>query len=184
MRKFKLSTSQFVCLALATIGLALAMLGGRTYLWILIPISIGICMPFNSLLNTGHFTYFPPLKGIEFTPTKDKQTTFPTKAERVHKTANTKQKEYNLRDIPYPPKRKGEQPITNLPYGNGLSPQKTVKKASSSRCALLSPKPSTQPGARSPEPPIGATLQLFPNADTPTTQEPEDLLVQQDCIFL
>ncbi len=45
MRKFKLSTSQFVCLALAAIGLALAVLGGRTYLWILIPISIGICMP-------------------------------------------------------------------------------------------------------------------------------------------
>ncbi|TCV51465.1 hypothetical protein EDB99_107131 [Pseudomonas sp. 460] len=184
MRKFKLTASQSVCLALAVIGLTLAVYGGRTYLWILIPISIGICMPFYSLVNTGYFTYYPPEKSIEVTTPKTKQLTSPTQPDREVKTSDTKQKDYDLRDIPYPPKRKGQQPITSLPHGKGLSPQKKTTKVSNQRCALLGPKPTTLSGARSPEPPIGTTLSLFNNADSPSTQEPEEIFVKQDCIFL
>jgi hypothetical protein len=182
MRKFKLSASQSVFLALAAIGLTLVLCGGRTYLGILIPISIGLCMPFYSLVNTGYFTYFPPVKSNEVA--NPKQFMSPTKPERQQKALDNKQKSYDMRDIPYPSKRKGDLPITNLPYGNGLSPQKQVTKTSNPRCALLGPKPPTQPGARIPEPPIGATLPLFTNADTPTSQEPEEVFVQQNCIFL
>ncbi len=184
MRKFKLSASQSVCLALTAIGITLAVCGGRTFMLILLPIGIGVCMPFCSLMNTGYFTYFPPVKNREVATPKTMQLTSPTKPERQQKTSDTKQKNYDLRDIPYPPKRKGDQPITNLPYGKGLSPQKPSTKASSPRCALLGPKPLTQPGARSPELPIGTTLPLFTNADTPSTQEPDEIFVQQDCIFL
>ncbi|VVP59712.1 hypothetical protein [Pseudomonas fluorescens] len=138
MRKFKLSKSQTFCLALAVIGLTLAVLGGRTYQWILIPISIGICMPFNALVNTGRFTYFPPLKHNEVATPKTKQLTLSTKQDREQKTFDTKQKNYDLRDIPYPPKRRGDQPITNLPYGNGLSPQKAATMASSPPVRLTS----------------------------------------------
>jgi hypothetical protein len=150
---------------------------------ILIPIGIGVYMPFYSLVNTGYFTYFPPIKVLEVPAPKTMKLTSPTKPERQQKTSDTKQKNYDLRDIPYPPKRKGDQPITNLPYGKGLSPQKPATQASKPRCALLGPKP-VQPGIRSPELPIGTTLPLFTNADTPSTQEPEEIFVQQDCIFL
>lgn len=184
MRKFKLSASQSVCLALAAIGLTLAVCGGRTYLWFLVPISIGICMPFYCLAYTGYFTYYPPVKKIEVTTPKNKQLTSPTKPHREQRTSDTKQKDYDLRDIPYPPKRKGDQPITNLPYGKGLSPQKQTIRTSNQRCALLGPKPPTQPGARRPELPIGTTLPLFTNADTPSSQEPEEVFVRQECIFL
>lgn len=183
MRKFKLSASQSVCLALAAIGITLAVCGDRTYMMILIPIGIGVYMPFYSLVNTGHFTYFPPIKVLEVPAPKTMKLTSPTKPERQQKTSDTKQKNYDLRDIPYPPKRKGDQPITNLPYGKGLSPQKPATQASKPRCALLGPKP-IQSGIRSPELPIGTTLPLFTNADTPSTQEPEEIFVQQDCIFL
>lgn len=184
MRKFKLSASQSVCLALAAIGLTLAIFGDRTYMWIWLPIGIGVYMPFYSLMNTGYFTYFPPVKSKDDPTPKTTLLTSPTKKERQQKTPDTKQKNYDLRDIPYPPKRKGDQPITNLPYGKGLSPQKPATKASSPRCALLNPKPQTQAGVRSAELPIGTTLPLFSNAGTPSTQEPEEVFVQQDCIFL
>jgi hypothetical protein len=184
MRNFKLSASQSVCLALAAIGLTLAVCGGRTYLVYLIPITIGVCMPFYALVNTGCFTYFPPVKTTEVVSLNNKQLIAPSKPDREQKTSDTKQKNYDLRDIPYPPKRKGDQPIANLPYGNGLSPQKAATKASNTRCAILGPKPVTQPGAHCPEPPIGTTLPLFTNADTPAKQDPEEIFVQQDCIFL
>lgn len=184
MRKFKLSASQSVCLALTAIGLTLAVFGGRTYMLILLPISIAVCMPFYSLMNTGYFTYFPPINNKKVATLKTMQLTSSTKSERRQKTSDTKQKNYDLRDIPYPPKRKGDQPITNLPYGNGLSPQKPATKVSSPQCALLGPKPLTQPSARSTELPVGTTLPLFTNPDTPSKQESEEIFVQQDCIFL
>jgi hypothetical protein len=183
MRKFKMSASQSVCLALAAIGLTLAVCDDRTYMMILIPVGIGVYMPFYSLMKTGHFTYFPPVEGKEVTAPKTMKLITPIKVERQQKTSDTKQKTYDLRDIPYPPKRKGDHPITNLPYGKGLSPQKPATKASSPRCALLGPKP-TQAGVRSPELPIGTTLPLFTSADSPSTPEPKEIFVQQDCIFL
>lgn len=184
MRIFKLTVSQSVCLALAAIGLTLAACGGRTYLIYLIPISIGVCMPFYSLVNTGYFTYFPPVKAPEVTTSNNKQLISQTKPDREKKTSDTKQKSYELRDIPYPPKRKNDHPIKNLPYGNGLSPQKPTTNAPSPRCALLNPKPQAQPRALSPELPIGTTLPLFTNAAPPSAQESEEIFVQQDCIFL
>lgn len=67
MSKFKLSPSQTICLALVVIGLTLVLCSGRSHLGILIPISIGIFMPFYSLAYTGTFTYSPKAKNIEKT---------------------------------------------------------------------------------------------------------------------
>ena len=184
MRKLKLTASHLVCLALVVIAVTLAMCGGRTYLLILLPISIGVCMPFYSLGTTGRFTYLPPIQSIEVPTPNAQQTMSPAKTEKFQKPSDSKNKEYDLRDIPYPPKRKSDTAITNLPYGKGLSPQKQAGKVFNPRCALLGPKPPVQAGAQSPGVPIGETLQLFPNADSPSTQEPEEVFVQQDCIFL
>lgn len=79
MRNFKISASQSVCLALAAIGITLAVFGDRTYMMILIPIGIGVYMPFYSLVNTGHFTYFPPINVLEVPAPKTIKLTSPTK---------------------------------------------------------------------------------------------------------
>lgn len=184
MRKFKLTASQSVCLALTAIGLTLAICGAREYHWILIPIGIGIFMPFYALVHTGYFTYFPPVKSNEVVAPTNTQITSSAKPDREQKKSDPKKKNYDLRDIPYPPKRKSDFPIKNLPYGKGLSPQRQSTPVSKPRCALLGPKLEIQPAARCPEPPIGVTLPLFNNADIPSPQESEEIFVQQKSIFL
>lgn len=185
MRKFKISPSQLICLALALIGLTLILCSGRSHLGVLMPISIGIFMPFYSLAYTGCFTYLPKAKRIETPILKTKQVAQPTKTNKPRMTANGATEEYDLRDIPYPPKRKGDQPRSSLPYGNGLSLVKQSTKAiTPPRCALLGPKPATPSDNRNPETPVGATLPLFTNAEPLTTHEPEDVFVQEESIFL
>lgn len=171
MRNFKISPSQLTCLALALIGLTVFACSGRSHLGVLIPISIGICMPFYSLAYTGHFTYLPKVKRIETPIPITKQVPQPTKTNKPRITTNGSTKEYDLRDIPYPPKRKGDQPRSCLPYGNGLSLEKQATKAIPPRCALLGPKPETPSDNRNPETPVGATLPLFHNAEPLSTHK-------------
>jgi hypothetical protein len=183
MPKLKISASQLICLALALIGLILVGCTGRSHLGILIPISIGVFMPFYSLAYTGCFTYLPKAKKIETPIQKTKQLVQPTQTDKPRVKANNTTKEYDLRDIPYPPKRK-DQPRSSLPYGNGLSPEKPATKATPSRCALLGPKPALKSDNRNPVSPVGVTLPLFTNAEPLATQESEEVFVQQDSIFL
>ncbi|MBX8557077.1 hypothetical protein K5D56_21670 [Pseudomonas cichorii] len=183
MRKIKISPSQLICLALTIIGLALALCRGRSYLEILIPISVGIFMPFYSLAYTGCFTYLPKAKKVDH-PTKTKQAPQLIKiSDKPRLTANTPP-EYDLRDIPYPPKRKGSQPTSSLPYGTGLGPEKTGKKTVLPRCALLEKKSVNQSDTQTPETPIGKTIPLVTNTEPMTTHDGEDVFVQQDSIFL
>lgn len=182
MRSFKLTLSQSVCLAFAVLGIVLTVVGGHK--GILILISIGICMPFYSLMNTGKFTYFPSLK-INDEPIRKREGSSPSiKSERHNSVPQNKPKEYSLRDIPYPPKRNVDQPIKNLPYGNGLSPVKHASTAPNQKCALLAKTATPLTGAPSSEAMIGKTLPLFPNAETVTTEESEETFVQTECIFL
>lgn len=185
MRKFKISHSQLICFALALIGLTMVACNGRSHLGILIPISIGIFMPFYSLAYTGCFTYLPKSKRIETPIKKTENPAQPTRSNKTSMTANATPKEYNLRDIPYPPKRKGDQPTYSLPCGNGLSREKQPTRALPQRCALLGSKPKTHSDNRNPETTVGATLPLFTNAETPATHDDSDeVFVQHDSIFL
>lgn len=185
MRKFKISHSQLICFALALIGLTIVACSGRSHLGILIPISIGVFMPFYSLAYTGCFTYLPKAKSIESPIQKTENSAQSTRTNKPSMTANTFPKEYDLRDIPYPPKRKGDKPTYSLPCGNGLSPEKPSTRALPQRCALLGSKPKTHSNNRNPETPVGATLPLFTNAETPATHDDSDeVFVQHDSIYL
>ena len=184
MQKITVSLTQTICAVLVAVFATLLAFGERKHIWLLVPLATFIYMPFYAWWKTGRFTYLPTVadtkvqletKGYERIAQRQKQ---------FEKPVKQRNPDYDLRDIPLPPKRRVPKPTASLPYGNGHAPKKIDPLPRKDRCALLLPVDKQSVPIAKGKDLVGQTQPLFEKTAGKIDAEPEEIFVTHDGIFL